>query len=148
MSAIYTEEWYEDLKRIVNSDPTVTKRAPQGTWRLMVHTEGDGVSPYFKKGERLNYFITFHDGKCTDYKRIKEGDEEPGDLDFRVRGDATIFERVAAELDDPIKIALKGDVNIKGDMRLLLLHADLVKRILEIYSNEMETEWTKGKPPY
>jgi len=148
MPAIYTDEWFANLQAVVNKDEKVTSRAPQGEWRLIIQTDGDGVSPYFEKDEGLRFFVRFVDGKCVSYEKISDGDEEPGDLDFRVRGPATVFERIAAELDDPMKIALKGTIKITGDMRLLLLHADITKRVLEIYSKEMDTEWPKGAPPY
>ena len=148
MPAIYTDEWFANLQTVVNKDEKVTSRAPQGEWRLIIQTDGDGVSPYFKEGESLRFFVTLKDGKCESYTKILDGEEEPDELDFRVRGPATVFERIAAEIDEPMKIALKWSIKITGDMRLLLLHADIVKRVLEIYSKEMDTEWPKGTPPY
>ncbi len=58
------------------------------------------------------------------------------------------FEGIVANQADPVKAGLKGDIRITGDMRILIQHADLVNVLREIYVQEVETTWPKGKPPY
>ena len=57
-----------------------------------------------------------------------------------------MFEGVAAGLIDLIDAGLKGKVQITGDMRILIRHAELVNVLYDVYSREVETIWPKGKP--
>jgi putative sterol carrier protein len=147
MAEIYTKDWYEKLKELVNSREDVTARAPQGQWRICVEILGDGKSPYIPEGQAKYFFVLFDKGKCQEYEELSETMEKG--LDFRFTGPATVFEEVAAAERDFIEAGLKGDIKIRGDMRIFMQNAELAKIMADLYSEQVDnTEWPAGKPPY
>lgn len=147
MPAIYTTDWYEELKGMLNRNPEVEKNAPPGAYRVLAEVNGDGTSPYLREGERRLFVVQLVDGKCAEYSEVVE--EPPRrEFDFIFDLPATIFEGVAAGIVDPVDAGLKGTIKISGDMRILIKHADLVNVLYEVYSREVETSWPLGKPPY
>jgi len=46
MPAIYSTEWYEALKDLLNSNPDVEAKAPPGKYRVLAAVRGDRGSPY------------------------------------------------------------------------------------------------------
>ena len=147
MPDIYTTEWYDELKDLLNRNPNLAKSAPGGELKVLGEFHGDGRSPYLKEGERRFFVIHLNDGKCTDYCQV---DEPPPrkEFDFIFEIPAVIFEGVAAGISDPVTEGLKGTIKITGDMRVLIRHADLVNVVREVYTRDVETTWPKGKPPY
>ena len=147
MAAIYTTEWYEAMLNLANSRNDISEKVPQGEWRIAVEVVGDGKSPYVPEGTTKNFFVRFLDGKVAEYKECP--DKVPGKgLHYRITGPAYIFDGVAAEIVDPVEVGLNGSITIRGDMRLLMQHADMVNVIFEVYAQSDVTEWPKGKPPY
>ncbi len=147
MPAIYTEQWYEALKELLNRNPEVKKNAPRGKYKVLAELKGDGLSPYMTDGERRYFTVDLVDGKCTEYFEVEEAPPRK-EFDFIFEVPATVFEGVAAGLVDPVGAGLKGTIKITGDMRILIKHAELVNALHEVYSREVETTWPKGKPPY
>jgi len=147
MSAIYTQPWYESLKEILNGSDDVTKNAPRGVWHVLAEIRGDGVSPYMSPAEHKRFAIVLNDGKCDSYEELAEAPPRK-DFEFILELPASLFERVVANLADPVEAGLKGAIKITGDMRVLIQNAELVNVLSEIYQREVETEWPKGKPPY
>lgn len=149
MPDIYTTEWYEALKNLINSDELIKAKAPKGAWTAAVEMVGDGKSPYVPDGEVKRFLVRIENGNCTWYKELAPSEEpEPGTLDYRFTGAASVFDEIAAGITDPIDAGLDGRIKIRGDMRFLMRQAELVKEILEIYQKGLETTWPKGKPPY
>src|SRR3989337_3664609 len=72
MPAIYTNEWYESLKEILNGSDQVTKNAPRGVWHVLAEIKGDGVSPYLGQGEVKRFAIVLEDGRCTSYQELND----------------------------------------------------------------------------
>jgi len=147
MAAIYTTEWYEELKELLNHNPDVVKNAPPGTYRVLAEVSGDATSPYLAKGQQRLFVVLLVDGKCTEYSEVSEAPPRK-EFDFIFDLPATIFEGVAAGVVDPVDAGLKGTIKITGDMRILIRHADLVNVLYAVYSREVETVWPLGKPPY
>lgn len=147
MPAIYTTDWYEDLKQLLNGNPEVQKTAPPGQYRVLAEVSGDATSPYLPEGETRLFTVTLADGKCESYDELSESPSRK-EFDFIFELPATVFEGVAAGVVDPIEAGLKGTIRITGDMRILIRHADLVNVLYDVYSREVETEWPEGKPPY
>ena len=147
MSAIYTQSWYESLKEILNRSDDVTKSVPRGLWHVLAEIRGDGVSPYIAQAEQKRFAIVLNDGKCDSYEELSEAPPRK-DFEFILQLPASLFERIVANLADPVEAGLKGAVKITGDMRVLIQNAELVNVLSEIYQREVETEWPKGKPPY
>jgi putative sterol carrier protein len=147
MSAIYTQSWYESLKEILNRSDEVTKSAPRGLWHVLAEIRGDGVSPYISQTEQKRFAIVLNDGKCNSYEELSEAPPRK-DFEFILQLPASLFERIVANLADPVEAGLKGAIKITGDMRVLIQNAELVNVLSEIYQREVETDWTKGKPPY
>jgi len=147
MAEIYTKEWYEKLQALVNSREDITARAPQGQWRICVEIIGDSKSPYVPEGQAKYFFVLFDKGKCQEYKELSETMNGKG-LDFRFTGPATVFEEVAAAQRDFIEAGLRGAIKIRGDMRIFMQNAELAKIMADLYSEQVDTEWPKGKPPY
>jgi putative sterol carrier protein len=147
MSAIYTQSWYESLKEILNRSEEVTKNAPRGVWHVLAEIRGDGASPYISPEEHKRFAIVLNDGKCDSYEELAEAPPRK-DFEFILQLPASLFERIVANLADPVEAGLKGAIKITGDKRVLIQNAELVNVLSEIYQREVETDWTKGKPPY
>jgi len=147
MAEIYSKEWYDKLKDLVNSRDDITARAPQGQWRVCLEIMGDSMSPYVHDGHAKYFFVLFENGKCQRYEELPETMDGKG-LDFRFSGPATVFEEIAAAQRDFIEAGLRGAIKIRGDMRIFMQNAELVKIMAELYSQQIDTEWPKGKPPY
>ena len=147
MPSIYTKDWYDELKGLLNRNEEVQKHAPRGKLKALAELYGDGQSPYLPDGQKLFFVVHLDDGKCTDYYEV---DQPPPrkECDFIFLVPATVFEGVAAGEVDPVEAGLKGTIKITGDMRILIKHAELVNVVYEVYSKEVETTWPKGKPPY
>ena len=145
MPAIYTTEWYEALKKLLNENPDVDKNSPRGTFHVLAKIVGDARSAYLATGELRNFVVLFADGKCLEYRQT---DTPPPrkDFEFIFEFPASIFEEVAAGQIDLIDAGLKGKIKITGDMRILIRHAELVNVIYGVYAREIETTWPKGKP--
>jgi hypothetical protein len=147
MPAIYSQQWYEAMFQLANSRDDISKKVPQGEWRIAVEVEGDGKSPYVREGTTKHFFVRFLDGKVVEYRESPE--RIPGNgLHYRVTGPAHLFDGVAAGVVDPVEVGLNGSMTIRGDMRLLMQHADMVNVIFDVYTRSDVTEWPEGKPPY
>jgi len=147
MADIYTKEWYDSLRDILNRSEEVTKNAPPGRWHVLAEITGDGKSPYISQGEVKRFTITFLDGKCVEYQE-RHDEVARKDFDFILQLPASLFERVVADQADPVEAGLKGEIKITGDMRILIQNASLVNVLSGIYSKQVQTSWPKGSPPY
>ncbi len=147
MPAIYTKEWYDELKELLNRNEEVEKNAPRGKYKALAELRGDGSSPYLSDGQKLYFVVDLDEGKCTNYSEVAEPPPRR-EFDFIFEVPATVFEGVAAGLADPVEAGLKGTIKVTGDMRILIKHAELVNVLQEVYSREVDTSWPKGKPPY
>jgi putative sterol carrier protein len=145
MPAIYTTEWYESLKRLLNENPQVAKNAPTGTFRVLAKIFGDEHSHYLPSGDVRNFVVLFADGKCLEYQQV-ETPPPRKDFEFIFELPASVFEKVAAGQIDLIDAGLKGRIKITGDMRILIRHAEWVNVLSNLYAREVETVWPKGKP--
>jgi putative sterol carrier protein len=147
MPAIYTKDWYEELKDLLNRNEEIQKNAPRGKLTALAELRGDGQSPYLADEQKLFFVVHLDDGKCTDYHEVAEPPPRR-EFDFIFELPATVFEGVAAGLVDPVEAGLKGTIKISGDMRILIKHAELVNVVYEVYARDVETTWPKGSPPY
>jgi hypothetical protein len=145
MPAIYTTEWYDALKKILNENPAVKKNAPRGTFHVLARIVGDARSPYLAVGELRNFVVLLTDGKCLEYRQV-DAPPPRKDFEFIFELPASVFEEVAAGLSDLIDAGLKGRIKITGDMRILIRHAELVNVLYDVYAREVETIWPLGKP--
>ena len=145
MPAIYTKQWYESLKDLLNRNPEVEKNSPRGRFHVLAIIKGDADSAYLAPGEARNFVIEFVDGKCLEYREEKSAPARKG-FNFIFELPASAFEGIAAGLIDLVDAGLKGTIKIVGDMRILIRHAELVNVIYDVYAREIETLWPKGKP--
>jgi hypothetical protein len=147
MPDIFTQEWYDAMLDLANSRDDLSKKVPQGEWKVAIEIEGDGISPYTPKGQFKYFFVHMVDGKLKELKACDEKISGKG-LNYRITGPASVFESMAAGLMDPIEKGLDGTLSIRGDMRLLMQNADLANIIFDVYKSSELTTWPKGKPPY
>ncbi|MEW6440798.1 MAG: hypothetical protein AB1640_07645 [bacterium] len=147
MPAIYSRAWYEAMFHLANSRDDISRKVPQGEWKIAVEVVGDGKSPYVPAGTTKYFFIRFLDGRVVEYTEAPDRINGKG-LHYRITGLASIFDGVAAGTLDPVEIGLNGSMTIRGDMRLLMQHADMVNVIFDVYTKSDVTEWPLGKPPY
>jgi hypothetical protein len=145
MPAIYTEQWYEALKGLINSSKEVEKNAPRGKFLVLAEIQGDERSLYLAPGADRYFVIRFEEGKCLDYRQVPELPPRKG-FNFIFEMPAAVFEGVAAGLIDLVDAGLKGLIKVTGDMRILIRHAELVNALYDVYAREVETTWPKGKP--
>jgi hypothetical protein len=145
MPAIYTEQWYEALKDLINHNKDVEKNAPRGKYNVLGEIRGDSHSSYLPPGDDRYFVVVFEEGKCREYRQVPAAPPRKG-FDFIFELPASVFEGVAAGLIDLVDAGLKGMIRITGDMRILIRHAELVNALYRIYAREVETLWPKGKP--
>lgn len=147
MPEIFTKEWYERITDQANKTGALKKKAPPGEWCMAMEVVGDGKSPYVPEGITKNLFIRLKDGVLTEYREFPEKIPGKG-LHYRFTGGASVYEGIAAGQLDPVTAGLSGAITIRGDMRLLMQHTELMDAIYSIYIENNPTEWPKGKPPY
>jgi putative sterol carrier protein len=145
MPEIYTAEWYEALRRLLNSNPEVERNAPDGTYNVLAEIKGDARSAYLGADQRRVFVIRFENRKCRDYSQV-ENPPPRRQFDFIFELPASVFEGIAAGTIDPVDAGLKGTIKITGDMRILIKHAALVNAVYGVYASEVETIWPNGKP--
>jgi putative sterol carrier protein len=151
MPDIYTTEWYDAVRSAINVGVSQLRSLPEGRFVVAVEIVADGRSPYVGEGAR-RFLMEIADGSCLWYRELQPGESEKahveGRIDYRFLGPATVFDEIAAGLVDPVDAALRGAITVRGDMRLLLRHAEHVKSLLEAYTNAVSTTWPLGRPPY
>src|SRR3972149_1856932 len=101
MPAIYTKDWYEELKALLNRNEEVEKNAPRGKYRALAELRGDDLSPYLRDGEKLFFVVHLDDAKSTASSEVPEPPPRK-EFDFIFEVPATVFEGVAAGLVDPV----------------------------------------------
>lgn len=147
MSVIYSEAWYEDMKRLINGSDELGKLAPKVRIAFSLEVMGDGLSPYVPASGGLYFLLVIEDGKVVEFRPLGERHDGKG-LNFRFTAPATIWEGVAAGSEDPIKCGLRGTIKVRGDMKFLMENADAVKLAIDLYGHQGNTEWPLGRPPY
>jgi putative sterol carrier protein len=147
MPAIHTKAWYNSVRDLINNNPDVAKSAPRGTFKVLGELRGDGRSPYLRESERRFFVIHFDNGYCTDYDQV-DAPPPRKEFDFIFEIPASVFEGIAAGIVDPVGAGLRGAMKISGDMRVLIRHAGLVNVMRKVYTQQVETTWPAGKPPY
>lgn len=145
MPAIYTAQWYDALKQLINSSRQVEKNAPRGKFKVLADIRGDARSAYLGPAQRALFVIRFEEGKCVDYVEVAQAPPRK-EFDFIFELSATVFEGIAAGLTDLVDAGLKGAIRVTGDMRILIRHAELVNALYDVYAREVPTDWPKGKP--
>jgi putative sterol carrier protein len=152
MPDIYTTEWYDSVRDAINAGVSRLRSVPEGRFVVAVEVVGDGISPYVATDATRRFLMEIDDGTCLWYRELAAHDDErahhEGRIDYRFRGPATVFDEIAAGLLDPVDVALRGAVTVKGDMRLLLRNAEHVASLLAAYTTAVSTTWPLGRPPY
>ncbi|MCC6524184.1 MAG: SCP2 sterol-binding domain-containing protein [Polyangiaceae bacterium] len=147
MSAIYSQAWYDDLKRLIEGSAEFAARAPKERIAMALEVVGDAGSPYVPAGQERHYLIVLDGAKVTTLDLLPAR-HDGRDLGFRFTAPATVWESIAAGLLDPITAGLRGTIRVRGDMRFLMKNADAVKILVDLYAAQVETDWPAGKPPY
>ena len=147
MSVIYSDNWYEDMKQLINGSEKLGQVAPRVRIALSLEVMGDGASPYVPINGGLYFLLVIENGKVTEFCPLDDKHDGKG-LNFRFTAPASIWEGVAAGSRDPIKCGLRGEIKVRGDMRFLMENADAVKLAIDLYGHQGKTEWPLGKPPY
>lgn len=152
MPDIYTSDWYDAVRDAMNASAEGLRNLPNGAFVIAIEIAGDGMSPYVEEGAGRRFVARIEEGRCVWYSEVANTEEERaragGGVAYRFRGTATSFDELAAGMLDPIDAALRGTIKVRGDMRLLLRHAEHVKALLGAYTNAVATTWPKGCPPY
>jgi putative sterol carrier protein len=150
MPDVYTADWYEAVRSAINTKVATMTNLPAGTWHVAVDIEGDGASPYVSDAASRHFLIRIEDGRCAWYREVPEAAKSSPEmrLDFRFVGPAATFDEVVAGRIDPIDVALRGAIRVKGDMRFLMRQAEHVQVLLDAYTHGVATTWPKGAPPY
>ena len=147
MSVIYSDAWYDDMKELINGAEGFRKEAPKDRVVMSLEVLGDGSSPYVAADDALYFLIEVDDGMVQEFRPLSERFSGKG-LQFRFTAPASVWESVAAGHTDPITAGLRGVIKVRGDMRYLMENADAVKLLIDLYGNQVNTEWPKGRPPY
>jgi len=145
MPAIYSEQWYDALKELINRSKDVEKNAPRGKYNVLAEIRGDSRSLYLPPDDDRFFVILFEEGKCRSYQQGSAQPPRKG-FNFIFELPGSVFEGIAAGHIDLIDAGLKGAIKVTGDMRILIRHAELVNALYRIYAKEVETVWPKGKP--
>ena len=147
MSIIYSEAWHNDMRDLINGSAEFRKLVPEDRVVMTLEILGDASSPYVTRDDALHYLLVLEGGALEQYEPL-EGRHDGKGLSFRFTADATIWELVAVGELDPITAGLRGQIKVRGDMRFLMKNADAVKHLVDIYGNQVDTDWPKGRPPY
>jgi hypothetical protein len=147
MSVIYSDAWYEDMKKLINHSEELRRQTPKERIVISFEVEGDGASPYVPADGALYFMIVFDEGQVREFQPLDERFSGKG-LNFRFTAPATVWESIAAGKTDPITAGLRGSIKIRGDMKFLMENADGVKLLVDLYGNQVDTEWPNGQPPY
>ena len=147
MSVIYSDAWYEDMKKLINHSEELRRQTPKERIVISFEVEGDGASPYVPADGALYFMIVFDEGQVQEFQPLDERFSGKG-LNFRFTAPATVWESIAAGKTDPITAGLRGSIKIRGDMKFLMENADGVKLLVDLYGNQVDTEWPQGQPPY
>lgn len=147
MSVIYSDAWYQDMRNLIAGSERFRELAPRGRLAMALEVMGDGTSPYLAPDEAIHYLIVLDDGAIAAYEHL-DGRHDGTGLHFRFTAPATVWEEIAAAHTDPITAGLRGKIKIRGDMRVLMQNADAVKVLVELYGQQVYTEWPEGAPPY
>ena len=146
MPDIYTVDWYESVKDAINTAVGTMSDTPEGAWTICVEIVGDGISPYTPADGMRRFLVRIEQGHCLWYRELDADPDEK--LDYRFTGSASVFDGIAAALEDPIDVVLHGSIKVRGDMRFLLRQAELVNVLLQAYVSGVDTTWPQGRPPY
>ena len=147
MSAIYSDGWYDEMKALINGSDKLGSMAPKTRIVFTLEVMGDGASPYVPRADGLYFLLAIEHGKVLEFRPLPERHDGKG-LNFRFTAPASIWEGVAAGQKDPITAGLRGEIKVRGDMRFLMQNADAVKLAIDLYANQVNTEWPLGRPPY
>lgn len=147
MSAIYSEDWYEGMKALINGSERFLELAPRERVAMTLEVIGDASSPYVSSGHAIYYLVVLDGGRVTEYRPLPDKHDGHA-LGFRFTAPASVWESIAAGQLDPITAGLRGQIRIRGDMRFLMRNADAVKELVDVYGKQNDTEWPKGRPPY
>jgi hypothetical protein len=147
MSVIYSDVWYEDMKKLINEAEQLAKVAPKRRIAMSLEVLGDGASPYVPKEGGLYFLLVIENGKVIEFRPLAARHDGKG-LNFRFTAPAAVWEGVAAGKSDPIQCGLRGHIKVRGDMRFLMENADAVKLAIDLYGHQVNTEWPLGQPPY
>ncbi len=147
MSVIYSDAWYEDMKQLINGSDKLGQMAPKTRIVFTLEVMGDGASPYVPKDSGRYFLLAIANGKVTEFRPLPDRHDGKG-LNFRFTAPASVWEGVAAGQQDPIKCGLRGTIKVRGDMKFLMENADAVKLAIDLYANQISTEWPLGRPPY
>jgi len=147
MSAIYSDGWYDEMKTLINGSEKLGAMAPKTRIVFTLEVMGDGASPYVQTEGALYFLLAIENGKVMEFRPLPERHDGKG-LNFRFTAPATVWEGVAAGQRDPITSGLRGEIKVRGDMRFLMQNADAVKLAIDLYANQVNTEWPLGRPPY
>jgi hypothetical protein len=147
MSVIYAQQWYEDMRNLINDSDAFRKQAPSGRLAMTLEVIGDDASPYLPQGRDIHYLIVLEQGTIVEYTALEDRHDGQG-LNFRFTAPASVWEEIAAGLTDPITAGLRGRIRIRGDMRYLMMNAEAVKVLVDLYGQQGYTEWPAGEPPY
>ena len=147
MPDIYSNEWYQAMIELCNSRDDLSAKVPKGEYKFAIESVGDGKSPYVPEGSTKHFFLIFKDGKVTQCEESPEKISGKG-LNYRIIGDASDFELIATGEKDPVDAGLSGQLNVRGDMRFLMMNAEMATVIFEVYQQSKMTDWPLGKPPY
>ena len=72
MSVIYTDDWYQDLKAMINGSAEFAAKAPQEKLVMALEVDGDDRSPYVAAGAAIHYLIVLDCGKVEEIVALEE----------------------------------------------------------------------------
>lgn len=147
MPVVYSDAWYQELRAMIERSPAFAAKAPPGRVVMTLEIEGDDRSPYVAAGSGLHYLLVLDQGKVAELHALPARHDGAG-LGFRFTAPASTWEEIAAGLLDPITAGMRGKIRVRGDMRFLMQNADAVKILVDLYAEQVETEWPHGRPPY
>ena len=147
MPEIYADAWYDAMKSLINGSAEFRKLAPKQRVVMTLEVLGDDKSPYVPVGKDVFFLVVLDGGEVAEYRPLESKHDGKG-LSFRFSAPATLWENIAAGLTDPITAGMRGQIKVRGDMRFLMQNADAVKILVDLYGQQIFTDWPRGKPPY
>lgn len=120
MAEFGTIEVYEEMAKLLNSDPEWTEKGKAISYS-MIYAYGPPVDKYF--------FVLFDEGRVTDVREVPTPDAEPAD--FVLTGPPDVWRGILEKTLNPTAALTRGQLKVKGKMTTLLKHMSAFSYVID-----------------
>ncbi|MEM0050717.1 MAG: SCP2 sterol-binding domain-containing protein [Candidatus Bathyarchaeia archaeon] len=126
---MFSDKWFEKFRENINSNKNYEEYAADWEGDIVISIKGDSMSQFFRKGELKNVKLELFHGKCKSISFPASISE--GEVPYILEGTATVWENILSGKVNVITAMLKGDVNVKGDVRKLMKYVNAAQELVK-----------------